>query len=70
MGWVYCERALQLHPSWKGLSGKAKVKTGIRAAKSGDRKTMIESLTTLQLVESDAAWTADTILANPAKYGF
>jgi hypothetical protein len=29
--WVggYCERALKLHPSWKGLSGKAKVKTGI-----------------------------------------
>jgi|SRR5246127_4551011 hypothetical protein len=26
---VYCERALKLHPSWKGLSGKAKVKTGI-----------------------------------------
>ncbi len=41
-----------------------------RAAKSGDRKTMIELLTKVQLVESDAAWTADTILANPAKYGF
>jgi hypothetical protein len=29
--WVggYCERALKLHPSWKGLSGKAEVKTGI-----------------------------------------
>src|ERR1700747_713632 len=26
---VYCERALKLHPSRKGLSGKAKAKTGI-----------------------------------------
>jgi hypothetical protein len=29
MGWGVCERALKLHPSWKGLSGIAKVKTGI-----------------------------------------
>jgi hypothetical protein len=29
MGWGVCERALKLPPSWKGLSGKAKVKTGI-----------------------------------------
>jgi hypothetical protein len=29
MGWGVCERALKLHPSWKGLSGIVKVKTGI-----------------------------------------
>jgi hypothetical protein len=29
MGWGVCERVLKLPPSWKGLSGKAKVKTGI-----------------------------------------
>ena len=29
MGWGVCGRALKLHPSWKGLSGIAKVKTGI-----------------------------------------
>jgi hypothetical protein len=29
MGWGACERALKLHPSRKGLSGKAKAKTGI-----------------------------------------
>ena len=29
MGWGVCERALKLHPSRKGLSGKAEVKTGI-----------------------------------------
>ncbi len=28
-GWGVCERALKLHLSRKGLSGKAKVKTGI-----------------------------------------
>ena len=29
MGWGACERALKLHLSWKGLSGKARAKTGI-----------------------------------------
>jgi hypothetical protein len=29
MGWGACERALKLHLSRKGLSGKAKAKTGI-----------------------------------------
>jgi hypothetical protein len=29
MGWGVCERALKRHPYWKGLSGKAKAKTGI-----------------------------------------
>jgi len=29
MGWGVCERALQLHSSWKGLAGIAKAKTGI-----------------------------------------
>ena len=28
-GWGVCERALELPPSWKGLSGIAKAKTGI-----------------------------------------
>jgi hypothetical protein len=28
-GWGGCERALKLPPGWKGLSGKAKAKTGI-----------------------------------------
>jgi hypothetical protein len=29
MGWGACERALKLHLSRKGLSGKARAKTGI-----------------------------------------
>ena len=29
MGWGACERALKLHLSRKGLTGKAKAKTGI-----------------------------------------
>ena len=29
MGWGVCERTLKLHLSRKGLSGKAKAKTGI-----------------------------------------
>jgi hypothetical protein len=29
MGWGVCERALKLQTSRKGLSGKAKAKTGI-----------------------------------------
>jgi hypothetical protein len=29
MGWGVCERALKLHLSRKGLSGKARAKTGI-----------------------------------------
>jgi hypothetical protein len=28
-GWGVCERAFKLHLFWKGLSGKAKAKTGI-----------------------------------------
>ena len=47
---VYCERALKLHPSWKGLSGKAKVKTGIGKSdlpglQGGPRKRDLSAIT-------------------------
>ena len=47
---VYCERALKLHPSWEGLSGKAKVKTGIGKSdlpglQGGPRKRDLSAIT-------------------------
>src|ERR1700745_4127793 len=47
---VYCERALKPHPSWKGLSGKAKVKTGIGKSdlpglQGGPRKRDLSAIT-------------------------
>ena len=40
------------------------------AARRRDRDAMIEILGRVGLPRESAAWTADTILANPAKYGF
>jgi hypothetical protein len=41
-----------------------------RAALNRDRAAMISILQKVSLTEEEAAKTADTILANPKKYGF
>ena len=40
------------------------------AVVSGDRARMIEILMATELTAEQAAYTADTTLANPEKYGF
>lgn len=41
-----------------------------RAVLAGDRAAIIAILVATELNESQAAWTTDTTLANPAKYGY
>jgi hypothetical protein len=40
------------------------------AARARNRAEMISILLRVQLSEKDAAWSVDTILANPRSYGF
>lgn len=40
------------------------------AARQRDRESMVMILTQAALTKEEAAWSTDTILANPAKYGF
>jgi hypothetical protein len=40
------------------------------AVRRGDREAVISILTKVALSDSDAAWSADTVLANPKRYGF
>ena len=40
------------------------------AAHARNRAGMISILLRVELSEKDAAWTVDTILANPSNYGF
>jgi len=40
------------------------------AARRRDREKMVSIPTRVALSENDAAWSADAILANPARYGY
>lgn len=40
------------------------------AVRARKREEMISVLSEVALTKEEAAWTTDTVLANPAKYGF
>lgn len=40
------------------------------AARLRDRATMISLLMQVDMTEESAAWSVDTMLSNPARYGF